>query len=146
MPTVGVRVLAVFLLGASLLGCTSRSCTLVGVAPCCVIVAFDVRQVLATVPGGDAVVWACVDLNCVRHFEGAYSLGSPDRGTFLVTPAEVDDPEVDVRVVVGDHGRVVFDTTGQLQLHESRPNGPGCTPAVFTGDALATPEGDLIQQ
>jgi len=145
---VGVRVLAAFPLSACLLGCTSRACTLVGVAPCCVTVAFDVRQVLATVPGGDAQVWACVDEKCVRHFEGMYTLGSPNRATFLVTQAAIDDPEVDVRVVVRDHyhGQVVFDTTRQLQLHEWRPNGPGCNPAVYDGDVLATPEGDLIQQ
>jgi hypothetical protein len=51
-----------------------------------------------------------------------------------------------VRVIVKDHGRVVFDTTRLLRLHESRPNGPGCTPVLFDGHIQATPEGDLIQQ
>jgi hypothetical protein len=94
MPAVGVRVLAAFLLGACLLGCTSKACTLAGVTPCCVTVRFDLRQLPATVPV-DAQVWACVD---------------------------------------------------ETELDESRPNGPGCDPAVFDGDVLATPEGDLIQQ
>jgi hypothetical protein len=76
-----------------------------------------------------------------------YPLGSPNRAAFSVTQAAIDDPLVDVHVIVRDYGGVVFDTTGQLQLHERPgPNGPGCSPTLFDGDVLATPEGDLIQQ
>jgi hypothetical protein len=149
IPAVGVRVLAAFLLGACLLGCTSKACTLAGVAPCCVTVRFDLRQLLATVPV-DVQVWACVDEKCVRHFASEYPLGSSNRTTVEVSDygdgAGNYDSEVDARVIVRDHGRVVFDTTRQLELDVSRPNGPGCDPAVFDGDVLATPEGDLIQQ
>jgi hypothetical protein len=73
MPAVGVRVLAAFLLGACLLGCTSKACTLAGVTPCCVTVRFDLRQLPATVPV-DVQVWACVDEKCVRHFRGRTDL------------------------------------------------------------------------
>jgi hypothetical protein len=58
----------------------------------------------------------------------------------------ITDPEVDVRVVVRDHGRVVFDTTRLVQLDEWQPNGPGCDPTFFKAGVQATPEGDLIQQ
>jgi hypothetical protein len=47
---------------------------------------------------------------------------------------------------VRDHGRVLFDTTRMLRLHESWPNGPGCTPVLIGGTVLATPQGDLILQ
>ena len=140
MSAVGVRVLAAFLLGGCLLGCTflrQGPCTLFGIEPCCVDVEFDLRQVLATVPG-DVQVWACIDWKCVRHVVSSYS------ATFWVHQAAVDDPQVDMRVIVRDHGRVVFETTRLVRLHEWRPNGPGCTPAMFDGRVLATPEGDLI--
>ena len=108
MPAVGVRVLAAFLLGACLLGCTSRGpCHLVGDLPDGgTTVGFDLTQVLANVPG-PVVVWACLDLRCVRHIGSSSS-------TFDVHIAASDGPQVDVRVVVGEHGRVVFDTTRQL--------------------------------
>jgi hypothetical protein len=138
---------------------------MVGIWPCCVTVGFDLRQVLATDPG-DVEVWACVDEKCIRHWVTINSMslrGSStgpnaslahlvqfgwfyDGDTFFVHQAEVDDPQVDVRLIVRDHGRVVFDATRLVQLHESRPNGPGCIPAVFGGRVLATPEGDLILQ
>jgi hypothetical protein len=118
MPAVGVRVLAAFLLGACLLGCTfSRGpCTKVGIWPCCATVAFDLRQVLATVPG-DVQVGACVDEKCVRPIKSMSLRGSStgpneslahlvqfgwsyDGGTFFVHQAAVDDPLVDVRLIV----------------------------------------------
>jgi hypothetical protein len=52
-----------------------------------------------------------------------------------------------VRVVVRDHGRVVFDHAARLDdLDEEQPNGPGCEPTFFSAGVQATPEGDLIQQ
>jgi hypothetical protein len=143
VPVVGVRLLAAFLLGACLLGCTSRACHLVGYVPDGgTTVGFDLRQVLANVPG-PVVVWACLDENCVRH------IGSSYRWTYFEdTNAALTDPEtVDVRLVVRDRGRVVFDhATRLVQLDEEQPNGPGCDPTFFNADVLATPEGDLIQQ
>jgi hypothetical protein len=56
---------------------------------------------------------------------------------------ELDDPHVEVRVIARNHGRVVFDTTRLLRLHESQPNGPGCSPTLVGSTVLATPEGDL---
>jgi hypothetical protein len=100
----------------------------------------DLRQVLANVPG-PVVVWACLDENCVRH------VGSSYRWTYFeVTNAALTDPEtVDVRVVVRDHGRVLFDhATRLVQLDEWQPNGPGCEPTFFSAGVQATPEGDLI--
>jgi hypothetical protein len=136
---VGVRVLAAFLLGACLFGCTSRSCHLVGYVPDGgAAVGFDLTQVLANVPD-DVRVWACVDQKCVRH------VGSP-RWTFEANDGEITDPQVDVRVVVRDHGGVVFDATRLVQLDEWQPNGPGCDPTFFKAGVQATPEGDLIQQ
>jgi hypothetical protein len=89
------------------------------------------------------VVWACLDENCVRH------VGSSYRWTYFeVTNAALTDPEtVDVRVVVRDHGRVLFDhATRLVQLDEWQPNGPGCEPTFFSAIVQATPEGALIQQ
>ena len=165
MSAVGVRVLAAFLLGACLLGCTflrQGPCHLWAIKPCCVDVEFDLRQVLATVPG-DVQVGACVDEKCVQPTNSMSlresSTGtmaslvhlvqfgwSYDGGTFFVHQAAVDDPQVDLRLIVRDHGRVVFDATRMLRLYEGSINGPGCTPAVFDGRVLATPEGDLLQQ
>ena len=105
-------------------------------------VEFDLRQVLADVPG-PVVVWACVEQECVRH------LGSSYRWTyFSVMNAALTDPEpVDVRVVVREPGRVVFDqATSLTQLDEEQPNGPGCEPTFFSAVVQATPEGDLMQQ
>ena len=105
-------------------------------------VEFDLRQVLADVPG-PVVVWTCLEENCVRR------LGSSYRWTYFADfNAALTDPEtVDVRLVVRDHGRVVFDhATGLVQLAEWQPNGPGCDPTFFSAVVLATPEGDLIQQ
>ena len=139
MPAVGVRVLAAFLLGACLLACGPSGCTLVGIEPCCTTVEFDLRQVLATVPG-DVEILTCVDWKCVRRV-GPSSLWD----TFEVhDEAEVDDPHVEVRVIVRDDGGVVFDTTRLLRLHAMWFNGPGCGPLVSDGRVLATPEGDLI--
>ena len=152
----GVRVIAAFLLGACLLGCTSRGpCHLVGFLPDGgTTVGFDLTQVLANVRG-PVVVWACLEPveprfaghqgpyseNCVRH------IGSSYRWTYVeVTNAALTDPEVDVRVVVRDRGRVVLDATHLVQLDEEQPNGPGCDPTFFSADVQATPEGDLIQQ
>ena len=142
VPAVGVRVLAAFLLGACLPGCLSGACHLVRyTAEGGASVGFDLSQVLANVPG-DVRVWACVEQKCVRH------IGSSNRrATFWVNHAAFTDPEtVDVRVVVRDHGRVVFDATRLVQLDESQPNGPGCDPTLFNAGVQATPEGDLIQQ
>jgi hypothetical protein len=139
MPAVGVRVLAAFLLGACLLGCSPRDCTLVGIEPCCTTVEFDLRQVLATVPG-DVEIWTCLDGKCVRRV-GPSSMWA----TFEVhDDEELDDPHVEVRVIVRSHGRVVVDTTRLLRLHAMWANGPGCGPLVSDGRVLATPEGDLI--
>jgi hypothetical protein len=102
----------------------------------------DLRQVLADVPG-PVVVWACLDENCVRH------VGSSHRWTYFeATNAALTDTEtVDVRVVVREHGRVLFDhATRLVQLDEWQPNGPGCEPTFFSAVVQATPEGDLIQQ
>jgi hypothetical protein len=164
MPAVGVRVLAAFLLGACLLSCAfSRGpCTKVGIWPCCATVAFDLRQVLATVPG-DVQVGACVDEKCVQPTKSMSPLGSStgtmasnahlvqfgwayDGFTFFVHQAAVDDPQVDLRLIVRDHGRVVFDATRMLRLYEGSINGPGCSPTEVGGTVLATPEGDLILQ
>jgi len=86
-------------------------------------------------------VWACLDQRCVRH------VGS-SRWTFEANDGEITDPQVDVRVVVRDHGGVVFDATRLVQLdewHEWQPNGPGCYPyTLFDAGVQATPEGDLI--
>jgi hypothetical protein len=136
---------------------------MVGIWPCCVTVGFDLRQVLATDPG-NVEVWACVDEKCVGHWVTANSMSlrgsstgttahlvhlvetgwSYDGDTFWVYKAEVNDPQVDVRLIVRDQGRVLFDTTSMLRLYESWPNGPGCTPVLIGGTVLATPEGDLI--
>jgi hypothetical protein len=92
---------------------------------------------------GPVVVWACLDENCVRH------VGSSYRWTYFeVTNAALTDPEtVDVRVVVREHGRVLFDhATRLVQLDEWQPNGPGCEPTFFSAVVQATPEGALIQQ
>ena len=164
MPAVGVRVLAALLLGACLLGCAfSRGpCTKLGIWPCCATVAFDLRQVLATVPG-DVQVGACVDEKCVQPTKSMSPLGSStgtmasnahlvqfgwayDGFTFFVHQAAVDDPQVDLRLIVRDHGRVVFDATRMLRLYEGSINGPGCSPTEVGGTVLATPEGDLILQ
>jgi hypothetical protein len=102
----------------------------------------DLRQVLANVPG-PVVVWACLDENCVRH------VGSSYRWTYFeVMNAALTDPEtVDVRVVVREHGRVLFDhATRLVQLDEWQPNGPGCEPTFFSAGVLGTPEGALLQQ
>ena len=152
MPAVGVRVLVALLLGACLLGAClvgwvvfflpSGSCRLSGFMPDGgTTVGFDLRKVLANVPG-PVVVWACLEENCVRH------IGSSYRWTYFYdTNAALTDPEtVDVRLVVRDRGRVVFDQATRLdQFDESQPNGPGCEPTFFNGEVLATPEGDLIQ-
>jgi hypothetical protein len=120
-----------------------HGCHLVGYIPFGgTTVEFDLRQVLADVPG-PVVVWACLDEHCVRH------LGSSYRWTYFeVTNAALTDPEtVDVRVVVRDHGRVVFDhATRLVELDEEQPNGPGCDPTFFSAGVQARPEGDLIQQ
>jgi hypothetical protein len=165
MPAVGVRVLAAFLLGASLLGCAfSRGpCNMMGIWPCCVTVGFDLRQVLATDPG-NVEVGACVDEKCVQYWVTSMSLRGSSTGTtahlrhlvetgwsydgdtFWVYKAEVNDPQVDVRLIVRDQGRVLFDTARMLQLDEWQPNGPGCSPTLLSGTVLATPEGDLIVQ
>jgi hypothetical protein len=51
---------------------------------------------------------------------------------FRVNHAAFTDLEtVDVRVVVNDHGPVVFDATRLVQLDESQPNGAGCDPTLF---------------
>jgi hypothetical protein len=84
-------------------------------------------------------VWACLDQRCVRH------VGS-SRWTFEANHGEITDPEVDVRVVVRDHGRVVFDATRLVHLDEEQPNGPGCDPTFYKAGVQAAPEGDLIQQ
>jgi hypothetical protein len=89
------------------------------------------------------VVWACLDEDCIRH------VGSSYRWTYFeVTNAALTDPEtVDVRVVVRDHGRVLFDhATRLVELDEWQPNGPGCEPTFFSAGVQATPEGGLIQQ
>jgi hypothetical protein len=140
VPAVGVRLLAAFLLGACLLGCTSRPYRLVGFDPFGgAAVGFDLAQVLGQTVQDQVQVWVCLDLRCVRH------IGS-SRWTFQANDGEITDPEVDVRVVVADHGRVVFDATRLVQLDEEQPNGPGCDPTFFSADVQATPEGDLIQQ
>jgi hypothetical protein len=99
--------------------------------------------VLANLPEGGVQVQACVEGECVRH--AAYPIQS---ASFWVSNAALTDPEpVDVRVVVRDHGRVVFDHATRLDdLDEEQPNGPGCEPTFFSGVVQATPEGDLIQQ
>jgi hypothetical protein len=74
---------------------------------------------------GPVVVWACLDQNCVPH------VGSPYRWTYFENMnAALTNPEtVDVRVVVRDRGRVVFDQATRLdQFDEWQPNGPGCEP------------------
>jgi hypothetical protein len=62
--------------------------------------------------------------------------------------AALTNPEtVDVRVVVRDRGRVVFDQATRLdQFDEWQPNGPGCEPTFCKAGVQATPERDLIQQ
>jgi hypothetical protein len=143
MPAVGVRVLAAFLLGAYLFGCTSKpACSLAGISPPDggAAVWFDLAPVLGEIVPDQVQVWACLDQRCVRH------VGSP-RWTFEANDGEITDPEVDVRVVVRDHGRVVFDATRLVQLDEWSPNGPpGCEPTFFEAGVQATPEGDLIQK
>jgi hypothetical protein len=134
---------AIFLALMAIFPMRPHGCTLVGFIPDGgTTVEFDLRQVLANVPG-PVVVWACLDENCVRH------LGSSDRWTYFADMnAALTDPEpVDVRVVVRDHGGVVFDhATLLVELDEEQPNGPGCEPTFFSGVVQATPEGDLIQQ
>jgi hypothetical protein len=140
MPAVGVRVLAAFLLGACLFSCTSGGCTLIGVEPCCTTVEFDLRQVLATVPG-DVEILTCVDGKCVGQ------VGPSSRWAVFEVQydEELDDPQAEVRVIVRDNAGVVFDATRQLRLRSSWFNGPGCPPLVSDGRVQATPEGDLIQ-
>ena len=124
VPAVGVRVLAAFLLGACLLGCTSRSCTLAGFSPDGgAAVGVDLAQVLGQTVPDQVQVWACLDQRCVRH------IGS-SRWTFEANHGEITDLEVDVRVVVRDHSRVVFDATRLVHLDEEQPNGPGCEPTL----------------
>ena len=140
MPAVGVRVLAAFLLGACLLACGPSGCTLAGIEPCCTTVDFDLRQVLATVPG-DVEILTCVDGKCVRHV----GLASRFPVFEVQYDEEIEDPEAEVHVIVRDDGGVVFDTTRLLRLQASEFNGPGCGPLVSNGRVQATPEGDLIQ-
>lgn len=102
----------------------------------------DLRRVLADVPG-PVVVWACLDENCVRHGGSSY------RWTYFeVRNTALTDPgTVDVRVLVREQGRVLFDhATRVVELDEEDPNGPGCEPTFFRAVVQATPEGDLIQQ
>jgi hypothetical protein len=81
----------------------------------------------------------CVEKTCVLE------IGSSNESFFGVHDPALTNPEkVDVSVSVMDHGRVVFDATRLLQLHEWRPNESGCDLVVFDGRVLATPEGDLI--
>jgi hypothetical protein len=116
-------------------------CRLVGFLPDGgTTVGFDLRQPLANVPG-PVVVWACVEGKCVPH------VGSPSRWTYFEDMnAALTDPEtVDVRVLVKDRGRVVFDQATRLdQFDERQPNGPGCEPTFFNaacpGDARRRPD------
>jgi hypothetical protein len=134
---------AIFLTLIAISVMRSHGCRLVGYIPDGgTTVEVDLRQVLADVPG-PVVVWACLDERCVRH------VGSSDRWTYFADMnAALTDPEtVDVRVVVRDHGRVVFDHgTRLVELDEDQPNGPGCEPTFFSGVVQARPEGDLVQQ
>ena len=137
IPAILLTLMAIFLM-------RSHGCHLVGYIPDGgTTVGFDVTQVLANLPEGGVQVQACLEQECVRH--PAYPIHS---ASFSVSNAALTDPEpVDVRVVVRDHGRVVFDHATRLDdLDEEQPNGPGCEPTFFSAGVRATPEGDLIQQ
>ena len=146
IPAIFLTLMAIFVMTLP------RGCTLGAIEPCCVDVEFDLRQVLATVPG-DVEIWTCIDWKCVRRV-GPSSMWA----TFEVhDDEELDDPHAEVRVIVRSHGRVVFDATRLLELRAmwandplplvaaKTTNEPGCGPLLSDGRVLATPEGDLIQ-
>jgi hypothetical protein len=102
-------------------------------------VGVDLTKVLGQTVPDQVQIWACLDQRCVRYV-------ALSGWTFVANDGEISDPEVDVRVVVRDHGRVIFDATRPVHLDEEQPNGPGCEPTFYKADVQATPEGDLIQQ
>jgi hypothetical protein len=128
---------ALFVAAWMLTGC-GRACTDVGATSG---VTFDLTRLLAN-ESGHVRVRACVERMCVHH------VASSSRwNTFPVNdPALTSLKSVEVQMVVTDHGRPMFDSTGQVQLHKLQPNGPDCPPTAFAAAVAATPDGRLVQQ
>jgi hypothetical protein len=134
----GAKASAAFFVAAWMLTGCGRACTDVGATSG---VTFDLTRLLAN-ESGHVRVRACVDRTCVQHLAS-----SSKWNTFPVNdPALTSLQSVEVRVVVTDHGRSIFDSTGQAQLHKLQPNGPDCPPTAFAAAVAVTPDGRLMQQ